>query len=325
MLSAALACTRVAYQNCPMAHARELEWLQQSVGVLSLSDRAIIAVSGDDAREWLQGQLTNQLEGVEPGGSSYAFVLSLKGRILADVYALVREDDVWLDVPASQVSALLERFDRYIIMEDVDLEVREDLRVITAQGPSASKVAESGWPADRLGVGGRQWVVPSDELESELERLTARSRELGGGWVSDQAWNHAHVLRGRPRFGVDFGEQTYPQESGLNPLAVSFNKGCYIGQETVVMLENRGKAPKLLWRWTVESTEPPVAKAPIMLADTVVGEITSAVQGSGSVSALGFLKRGHDAEGPEGFTIGGAPAHAIGAVEDGPGVCHTPT
>lgn len=308
-----------------MFHARELEWLRKSVGVLSLSDRAIISVSGDDARTWLQGQLTNQLEGVEPGGSLYAFVLTLKGRILADVYALVREDDVWLDVPAAQVNALLERFDRYIIMEDVDLEVRENLRVIAAQGPSASQLAEGGWPADRLGVGGQQWVVPSDELESELERLTTRGRELGGGWVSDQAWNHAHVLRGRPRFGVDFGEQTYPQESGLNPLAVSFNKGCYIGQETVVMLENRGKAPKVLWRWTLESAEPPEAKAPIMLAGTIVGEITSAAQGRDEVSALGFLKRGHQTEGPEGFTIGGAPARALGPVEDGPGVCHTPT
>ena len=306
-----------------MAHARELEWLQRSVGVLSLSDRAIISVSGDDAREWLQGQLTNQVEGVEPGGSLYAFVLTLKGRILADVYALLREDDVWLDVPAAQVSALLERLDRYIIMEDVDLEVREDLRVITAQGPSASDLAEGGWPADRLGVGGQQWVVPSDE--PELERLTARSRELGGGWVSDQAWNHAHVLRGRPRFGVDFGEWTYPQESGLNPIAVSFTKGCYIGQETVVMLENRGKAPKVLWRWAVESAEPPKAKAPITLADTVVGEITSAAQEDEGVAALGFLKRGYEAEGPEGFLIDGASARALGPVAEGPGVSLAPS
>ena len=124
-----------------MAHARELDWLQRSVGVLSLTDRAIISVGGDDAREWLQGQLTNQVEGVEPGDSVYAFVLTLKGRILADVYALVCEDDVWLDVPAVQVGALLERFDRYIIMEDVDLEVRDDLRVITAKGPDACEVA----------------------------------------------------------------------------------------------------------------------------------------------------------------------------------------
>jgi len=308
-----------------MPHKRELDWLERSVGVLELSDRAIISVSGDDAREWLQGQLTNQLEGVEPGGSSYAFVLTLKGRILADVYALVREDDVWLDVPAVQVNALLERFDRYIIMEDVDLEHREDLCVITAQGPRADEVAEGGWPADRLGIGGLQWVVPRSDLESELEALTARGRELGGGWVSARAWSHAHVIRGRPRFGVDFGDWTYPQESGLNRVAVSFAKGCYIGQETVVMLENRGKAPKVLWRWTIEGVDPPQVKTPITSADAVVGEITSAAQDEGGVSALGFLKRGHETEAQGGFAVGGVPARAIGPVEEGPGVGPSPT
>ena len=308
-----------------MAYARELDWIERSVGVLALAERAIIAVSGDDAREWLQGQLTNQIEGLEPGDSAYAFVLTLKGRILADVFALFREDDVWLDVPATQVDALLERLDRYIIMEDVDLERRDDLRVLTAQGPSAAELADGGWPSDRLGVGGQQWVVPSVELESELERLSARARELAGGWVSAQAWNHAHVLRGRPRFGADFGEWTYPQESGLNPVAVSFNKGCYIGQETVVMLENRGKAPKVLWRWLVESVEPPEAKVAISLGDTVVGEITSAVPGDeGMTAALGFLKRGYESEGPEGFAVDGVPARAIGPVEEGPGLCLPP-
>ena len=304
-----------------MTHARELRWLQHSVGVLSLSDRAIISVSGDDAREWLQGQLTNQFEGIEPGGSLYAFVLTLKGRTLADVHALVREDDVWLDVPANTVDALLERLDRYIIMEDVDLEYRDDLHLITAQGPNANEVAAGGWPVDRLGVGGRQWVVASAELESELERLTQRGRDLGGGWVSDQAWKHAHVVRGRPRFGVDFGDWTYPHETGLNPLAVSFKKGCYVGQETVVMLENRGKAPKVLWRWAVETTEPPSAGAVISSAGTPVGEITSAVLEDEGALALGFLKRGVEADAPEGFVVDGAAARAIGPVGTGPGVC----
>jgi len=308
-----------------MAHDRELDWLERSVGVLALSDRAIISVSGDDAHEWLQGQLTNQTEGVESGGSAYAFVLTLKGRTLADTYALVREDDVWLDVPAPQVHALLERLDRYVIMEDVDLEHLEDLRVITAQGPRADEVAQGGWPADRLGVGGRQWVVSESQLGSELERLTARCGELDGGWVSNEAWNHAHVVRGRPRFGVDFGDWTYPQETGLNPVAVSFTKGCYIGQETVVMLENRGKAPKVLWRWTIDSVEPPAAKAPITLGDATVGEITSAVLEGESVSALGFLKRGYEAESPHSFSIGKAAAQAVGPVENGPGVRPSPT
>jgi folate-binding Fe-S cluster repair protein YgfZ len=282
-----------------MAYQRELDWLEHSVGVLALSDRAIISINGDDARAWLQGQITNQLEGLDPGDSSYAFVLSLKGRIMADVYALVREDEVWLDVPATQVDTLLERFDRYIIMEDVDLVHREDLHVITAQGPRADKVADGGWPADRVGVGGRQWVVPRAELGPELERFTARSSELDGGWISDQAWNHVHVVRGRPRFGIDFGDWTYPQESGLNPVA-----------------------PKVLWRWRIDGAEPPDGKTPIMMAGAVVGEITSAVRNSDGIWALGFLRRGHETKGPEGFAVGGAAARAVGPVMEGPGVRH---
>lgn len=311
---------RAHTKNDPMTQASELDWLEHSVGVLALRDRAIISVAGDDARDWLQGQITNQLEGVEPGSSVYAFVLTLKGRILADVYVLVRDDDFWLDVPASQVGTLLERFDRYIIMEDVDLEHRKDLSVIAAQGPRSGELGDGGWPADRLGVGGRQWIIAHDEVESKLEQLAARCRELDGGRVSEPGWAYAHVVRGRPRFGIDFGDWTYPQESGLNPLAVSFKKGCYIGQETVVMLENRGKAPKVLWRWEIEGSEAPAAKSPIMMKDVVVGEITSAASTDQDALGLGFLKRGHESEGPGGFTIGGAVARALGPVENGPGV-----
>ena len=90
------------------------------------------------------------------------------------------------------------------------------------------------------------------------------------------------------------------------------------------MLENRGKPPKVLWRWAVDSDEPPETNAPITLAGTVVGEITSAAPGPDGVRALGFLKRGHQTDGPEKFIIGGAPAQAVGPVEEGPGVCPRP-
>jgi folate-binding protein YgfZ len=298
--------------------ARELEWLTQSVGIIALGDRAIISVGGDDARDWIQGQVTNQVEGVPTGGSVYAFVLTLKGRTLADVYVLFGDDAIWLDVPEAQVEALLARLDRYIIMEDVDLEHRPDLGLLAAVGPRAGEVGEGGWTADRLGVGGRQWLVSMEALASERDRLLARSRELGGGLVGEEAWRHAHVLLGRPLFGVDFGDWTYPQETGLTELAVSFKKGCYIGQETVVMLENRGKAPKLLWRWAIEGRDPPAAKTPIVHGETVVGEITSAVtEGDGSL-ALGFLKRGHEGEGPEGFSVAGRAARRLAPVTSGP-------
>ena len=136
--------------------------------------------------------------------------------------------------------------------------------------------------------------------------------------MSLDAWEFAHVLWGRPLFGRDFGEFTYPQETGLTQAAVSFNKGCYIGQETVVMLENRGKAPKVLWRWAIDGADAPEAKTPIERDGQSVGEITSAVTAGDGVVALGFLKRGQgdEDEQDDGFSVGGAPARATGSVAE---------
>lgn len=304
----------------PVGLEQEAQWLEDTVGVRGLEERAVIAVRGEDAREWLQGQITNQLEGAKPGECIYGFVLTLKGRVLADVWVLVSEAEMLLDVPRLQVDALLERLDRYIIMEDVELERRDDLCIIVAQGPKADSIDGGSWPADRLGVGGRQWVVAKKELHAELRRIASQAEALGGGEISVEAWNRAHVLRGRPRFGIDFAEQTYPQETGLTPIAVSFAKGCYIGQETVVMLENRGKAPKVLWRWTIDSPSPPSPRTPILSGETKVGELTSAVEQGRQSVGLGYLKRGHEAGDSTRWTIGGQDALPTSTVEEGPGV-----
>lgn len=300
-----------------MSFARELEWMDRSVGIRACTERAIVSVRGDDAHEWLQGQVTNQTEGAAPGSAVYAFILTLKGRVLADTWVLFGEEDVWLDVPAEQVEAVIERLDRYIIMEDVDLASRPDLAVLAAEGPRATELCEHGWRTSRLGVGGCTRVVSHDELKAELARMTAAAEALGGGVLADEAWAALHVLMGRPRFGVDFGDWTYPQETGLTPIAVSFNKGCYIGQETVVMLQNRGKAPKALWRWTIETDHAPPAQAPIRRAGQDVGKITSAVAEHGRVRALGFVKRGQEDQ-LEDLDVLGAAAAADGPVSAAP-------
>ena len=290
-----------------MSVEQQVAWLEEQVVVRPLPDRAILEVSGDDAATWLQGQLTNQLEGVKPGQSAYGFILSLKGRVLVDAWVLARDDDFWLDVPAVQVPALIERLDRYIIMEDVDLTHRDDLAVVAVQGPRADELTTEGWPSDRLGLGGRVVVAAKSDSDA-AKRLIASAEALGGGSIDDEAWHHAHVIHDWPRFGVDFSDDTYPQETGLAAAAVSFNKGCYIGQETVVMLENRGKAPKALWRWSIETATPPSPGTPILKGDANVGSITSAVPAGAGVAALGFLKRGHDPTVDDVFRIGDATA-----------------
>lgn len=299
-----------------MSTEQQLDWLTSSVAVFDLPDRALIEVSGDDAAEWLQGQLSNQCEGRGAGDSVYAFILTLKGRVLVDVWALFEEERIWLDVPADRVDAVLERLDRYIIMEDVDLAPRPDLALATALGPRADDVDVGGWIADRFGTGGRVWIVAKGDLDATGHRLRASAEARGGGALDPEAWAAAHVVQGRPRFGVDFGEWTYPQETGLTPIAVSFNKGCYVGQETVVMLQNRGKAPKVLWRWKGSAEELPPAKTAIVRENAEVGEVTSAIAHGDGLVALGFLKRGHEAEGQD-FQVLGRPIEAVGSVADG--------
>lgn len=299
-----------------MSIEQQLDWLTTSVGVFDLPDRALIEVSGDDAAEWLQGQLSNQCEGRGAGDSVYGFILTLKGRVLVDAWALFEADRIWLDVPADRVDAVLERLDRYIIMEDVDLAAQPELGLATALGPRADELADGGWPADRFGTGGRVWVVPKGDREPTLAQLAASAEARGGGTLDEEGWAAAHVVHGRPRFGLDFGDWTYPQETGLTPVAVSFKKGCYVGQETVVMLQNRGKAPKVLWRWKSGHNELPPAKTPIVREGAEVGEVTSATSYANGLLALGFLKRGHEAEG-QGFEVLGRPIEAIQSVSDG--------
>ncbi|MEM7138928.1 MAG: hypothetical protein AAF500_20295 [Myxococcota bacterium] len=301
-----------------MSADQAIDWCTRSVAIRQLADRAILEVGGDDAATWLQGQVTNQLEGATPGDAVYGFVLTLKGRVLADVWVLARDEGFWLEVPAAQVQALLERLDRYIIMEDVDLAHRVDLRVIAGLGPLASQVRPEGWPADRLGTGGRVWVVPEADEADAWAEATQAAAALQGGNISDDAWASAHIQLGRPRFGTDFGEDTYPQETGLTANAVSFNKGCYIGQETVVMLQNRGKAPKTLWRWSIDGDEAPEPGATITRGDATAGTVTSATRAGGHTLALGYLKRGHEPTKDGPWALGGLPASLLGPVGGAP-------
>lgn len=258
-------------------------------GVRALDD-AVLRVRGEDARSWLNGQLSNDVREMQPGAAVYALVLDGRGKILADTWVLERGEDVLLVVPPETVDALREHFEKYIVMEDVELEVAE-LAVVTVQGPRAGEVAgPSGYPCDRLGGGGRDLLVAPAERGAALARLGAAAEALGGGEVAEEGWELARLRASVPRFGADFGPAHYPQEAGLKERAVSFTKGCYLGQEVVCTLENRGQLSRRLVR-----LEGPVARpgSELRSGDRVVGEVTSALHdpARGAAVALGYVKR----------------------------------
>lgn len=280
----------------------EAGWLERSAGVRALDDRVLVAVRGDDARTWLNGQVTNDVRSTAAGDAVYALAIHVKGRVLADLFVLDRgEAGLAMTLPRANLPVLLEHFDKYVIMEDVVLEPDEGTALITVQGPRAAEVVAGteAFACDRLGRGGFDVLVESGARDATVAALSEKARAVaGGGPVSDEAWELARLRAGRPALFVDFGDTTYPQEAGLERTAVSFQKGCYLGQEVVCMLENRGQLNR---RLVSLASEAELARGAI-LSDAdgkKVGEITSAVRDpeSSRTIALGFVKRAQASEG----------------------------
>lgn len=289
--------------------SKQAAWTRQTAGVRLLTEVQGIRVLGDDARSWLNGQCTNDVRQVGSEAPVYALVVSLKGRILADAWVRADSDeDITMVTPRSAVPKLLEYLDQFIIMEDVELSAREDFQVLTVQGAKAAEVVDAAevrtlarYECDRLGAGGIDlWVDPAD-AEGALDALSAAAEQQGGGRLDDEGWRAAHVAQGVPAFGREFGEDTYPQEAGLKARAVSFDKGCYQGQEVVCMLENRGQLKRRLVQLGGEK--------PVNAGDELkdaegkrVGKVTTGFVTEGgepATLALGFVSRAHAQVGKE--------------------------
>lgn len=247
---------------------RDARWLRETVGIRAL-ERGALRVTGEDARTWLNGQITNDVSRTRPGDAVYAVMVDVRGKILTDLRVLDLGDDTFdVLLPRERLGFAVEHLERYVVMEDVELVPRE-LVVVTAQGPASAALELGGYPSDRLGHGG------VDLLEVSLDEAVARAEELGGGRVGEEGWELARLRAHRPAYGLDFDETTYPQEAGLRAAAVSFTKGCYLGQEVVCMLENRGQLRRHLV--ALEGAAVPPPGSPLSRDGSEVGTVRSGV------------------------------------------------
>jgi len=273
-------------------------WLRQ--------DLRVLRVEGDDRLSWLNGQLTNDLRALEQQAAVHALAVQVRGKILAEVWVVAQAEALLVVLPQAAEAMLRESFERYIIMEDVTLVAWPEARVLSLLGPAAAQLAAAvsaagGFACDELGQGGHAWLG----TEGELSPIAAVLRARGAVEIDERGYELARLRMARPRFGLDYGERSYPQEAGLKQL-VSFAKGCYLGQEVVCTLENRGRLTRQLALWRgprasdARAEEPPAAGTPLKAAgDETLGEITSAVWDpeAGAILALGYVKRAHAAPG----------------------------
>lgn len=235
-----------------------------------------IVVRGRDRKTWLNGLVTCDLATRKAGDGVFGLAVQKSGKLLAEVFVVLEAERIVVGAPRERVPGLLEHFDKHLIMEDVELEdASGDLGWLVLHGARAGEAAKraGGVELDATGLGGGVLVARPSELAASRAALLARE---GAREASRAGLTQLLIARGVGRFGVDYGDEHYPQEAALEGRAVSFEKGCYLGQETVFMLQARGHAKKRLVTLAVEGAAHVERGAPVLGPDGVeVGSVTS--------------------------------------------------
>src|SRR5947209_8170754 len=275
--------------------ADEYDALTRRCALLDRSERGKLALTGAGAIEFLNGQVTNELADLRPGEGRYAAFLTHKGKMLGDVRILAVGSpaqptplELLLDTERVALQALFDLIRRFKVGFDVELHKRTLERgLLSLIGPDSDRVAgtqtlpreehaNADVEIDRIAAlavrtdVGVDLFCACDQTEQLSRALLARGAES----VGEAAAECLRVERGRPRYGIDLDETTIPQEAGLNERAVSFSKGCYVGQETVARLFYRGKPNRHLRGLRLSA--PGATGAELTLADRVVGHLGSA-------------------------------------------------
>lgn len=252
--------------------------LVEAAALLDETDRRVVRVRGPQARRMVNGLVSNHLDPLNHGRAVYSFVLTPKGRPVAELRILPAGDELWMDTPRECLEALLSHLGRYLPPIYARFELHPRARRLAVVGPkSAAALAraadELGWeseldpeglePLELRGPHGEAelpFLVRREPLEGpgfdvylDVEDVEPAGRVLteaavaeGGGASGRAAWEILRVERGVPVYGAEIDLDVLPQETGQEGRAINFEKGCYTGQEVVARIHYRGKVNRLL-------------------------------------------------------------------------------
>ena len=286
----------------------EFRALLATGGVYALGARAKISLTGGDRVRWLNGMTTNNVRDLAPGHGVYSFLLNPQGHILADIYAYNRGDSLLVDTALDQREKILQLFEHYIIMDDVEVaNLSDKLTALGLAGPPARHILEkAGLQAPQLAplqFADLQWrgialtvacgdnpALPCYEIWLAPEHVPALWDALvrvGARPVGTGALELLRIASGLPRYGQDIRERDLPQETGQDR-ALHFSKGCYIGQEIVERVRAQGHVNKKLVRVEIEGGEALAPGSKLTADGAEAGEITSSVYSPAAEKALGL-------------------------------------
>jgi folate-binding protein YgfZ len=300
-------------------YTAEYNFLKNAAGVLNLSSRGRLVLTGSDRIRFLHGQVTNDIKRLRVGEGCYAALTTAKGKMESDLYIYCLQDELLLDFEPGLTEKVSARLEKYIVADDVQVvDVAPHYGLLSVQGPKAADVlrgaglspelpdkrlhfVKSAAPEGeiyvmnqlRAGMGGFDIFVPVAEM-SLGSKLVIAANAVGGSACGIEALEVARIEAGIPRFGVDMDETNFPQECGIDERAVSYTKGCYIGQEVLNRIHTMGHVNRTLSTLTLadELNDLPTKSDRLFLAEKEVGHITSAarIPGAGKNVALALVR-----------------------------------
>lgn len=300
------------------APLEEYQAARSGVGILDLCDHAVLQLTGPDRVSFLQGMVTNDVKKLAPGTGMAAAILDVSGKILADLRVLCAEEFFILLLWEPLKEKIVSHLNRYLVADDVEIaEPAAGQGMISLQGPKSRSLLSAVGAADQvpsemhahrvLSVAGREirairsthtgeegfdLSIGLPDLESVVAELERAGSNFSLRWIGLQAQELLRVEEGIPRYGVDMDENTLFPEIGLDD-AVSFHKGCYLGQEVVERIRSRGHVNRKLAGIELEGRETAARGATVRSDGREIGRMTSCVlsPAQGHPVALGYVQR----------------------------------
>jgi aminomethyltransferase len=296
--------------------------LRASAGMIDLSFRSRICLVGADRARFLHGQVTNDVKKLRTGEGCYSAITTAKGKMESDLNIFALADELLLDFEPGLTDKISTRLEKFIVADEVQImDVLPHYGLLSVQGPKAEsaihslglfsiiptkplgsvKISDSTlgeiYLANnlRLGTNGFDLFVPNNSLGAVADKLIAAAKQISGRAVGWTAFETARIEAGIPRFGADMDETNIPLECGIESRAVTYSKGCYIGQEVINRIHSVGHVNKELrgLRLANDLKTLPQKHDKLFNAGKEVGYVTSAVKSPALNAdiALGYVRR----------------------------------
>jgi len=276
-----------------------------AAGIVTLSARVLVRVTGDDRALFLHGMCTADVKSAKPGAILPALFLTEHAHVIADAFIWVTSDALILDVDRDAWTRTRAHLERLLVADDVEFDDAVELALIDVEGPAAldaTGAASTPWTfveaggaivgnLPRYGGPAVSVIAPRDSVDSTIAAIIAKAP--GSRRIDDAVLETIRVENGVARVGVDTTDKTIALEARLNR-AISFNKGCYLGQETIERATARGGLKKRMFGLKFSSERVPPVGSVLGLSGKEVGIVSSAVH-SPRFGAIGLAILHHSA------------------------------